>query len=193
MKLDLPIILLEATRLIDEHSLDQLTLGMLAEKLQIRPPSLYNHISGLTELKQKLAIYGTKKLNEVLLQSAVGRSGDDAIRAIGEAYIQFVRNHPGLYEATSRFPHANDRELQEAQQDVVQLAIQVLEVYKLDDELAIHMVRSFRSLLHGFASLEQIGGFGLPFDSNKSLTILIETFIKGLHSICEIELGKGLS
>jgi len=190
MKLDLPTILREATNIIDEQSLDQLTLGMLAEQLQIRPPSLYNHVNGLNELKQKLAIYGTEKLYESLLKSAVGRSGDDAVRAIGKAYIQFVRNHPGLYEATARFPYANDKELQEAQQAVVQLAIQVLQVYKLEDEQAIHMVRGFRSILHGFSSIEQLGGFGLPFDTDKSLTILIDTFIKGLHSISENTAGK---
>lgn len=182
MKLDLSTILGEATKLIDEQGLDQLTLGMLAEKLQIRPPSLYNHVNGLNELKQRLAIYGTEKLYETLLKSAAGRSGNDAIHAISEAYVQFVRNHPGLYDATSRFPYANDKELQEAQQAIVQLAIQVLQVYNLNDELAIHMVRGFRSILHGFSSIEQLGGFGLPFDTNKSLTILINTYIKGLSS-----------
>ena len=181
-KLDLPTILGEATKLIDEKGLDQLTLGMLAEKLQIRPPSFYNHVNGLNELKQKLAIYGTEKLYETLMKSAVGRSSEDAIHAISKAYIQFVRNHPGLYEATSRFPIANDKELQDAQQAIVQLAIQVLQVFNLDEELSIHMVRGFRSILHGFSSIEQSGGFGLPFDTNKSLTILIDTFIKGLHS-----------
>nr|WP_155269828.1 hypothetical protein [Lysinibacillus sphaericus] len=29
-----------------------------------------------------------------MLQAVVGRSGDDAIRAMSKAYIQFVREHP---------------------------------------------------------------------------------------------------
>ncbi|MBS4193053.1 WHG domain-containing protein [Bacillus sp. FJAT-49705] len=185
MKIDLSTILLKATHLIDNHGLEQLTLGMLAEELQVRPPSLYNHVNGLNELKQKLAIHGTEKLYEAMLQAAVGRSGDDAIRALGEAYIQFVRSHPGLYHATTRFPNAEDEDLQKVQQSVVQLTIQVLKVYELEEEQAIHMVRGFRSILHGFASIEQMGGFGLPIDTDKSLTILIDTFIKGLHSIRE--------
>ncbi|MEH7392872.1 TetR/AcrR family transcriptional regulator [Bacillus sp. JJ1503] len=181
-KIDLAVILLKATQLIDEHGLDQLSLGVLAEELQIRPPSLYNHVNGLNELKQKLAIHGLRKLYETMLQAAAGRSGDDAIKALSEAYIEFVRNHPGLYEATSRFPDPEDKELQEAQESIVRLAVQVLQVYSLEEEQAIHMVRGFRSILHGFASIERMGGFGLPYDTDKSLSILINTFIKGLHS-----------
>ncbi|MBK3494727.1 WHG domain-containing protein [Viridibacillus sp. YIM B01967] len=187
MKLDLSIILQKATKLVDEKGLDQLSLGSLAEELQIRPPSLYNHINGLNGLKQKLALDGVKKLNEYMLQAAVGRSGDDAIRSVSEAYIQFVRIHPGLYDATTRFPDANDKELQQAQESIVQLVLQVLQAYNLQEEIAIHMVRGLRSILHGFTSIEQMGGFGMPLDINKSFSILINTFIEGIHTVVSNE------
>ncbi|MGE8037676.1 WHG domain-containing protein [Lysinibacillus sp. NPDC093692] len=182
MKLDVSIILQKATEIADEQGLDQLSIGLLAEKLEVRPPSLYNHLDGLNELKQKLAIQGVKKLHEYMLQAAVGRSGDDAIRAISQAYLQLVREHPGLYDASSRFPDANDQELQQAQESVVQLVLQVLDVYHLQEETAIHIVRGLRSILHGFSSIEQMGGFGLPLDINKSFSILINTFIEGIHA-----------
>lgn len=187
MKLDLSIILQKSTELVNETGLDQLSIGLLAEKLEVRPPSLYNHIDGLIELKQKLSIQGVKKLNEYMLQAAVGRSGDEAIRAISKAYIQFVREHPGLYEASNRFPDANNQELQEAQGAIVQLVLQVLDAYNLQEEIAIHMVRGFRSILHGFSSIEQMGGFGMPLDINKSFTILINTFIEGIHAVTNNE------
>lgn len=183
IKLDLPIILQKAVEIVDEQGLDQLSIGLLAEKLDVRPPSLYNHLDGLHELRQKLAIQGVKKLNEYMLQAAVGRSGDDAIRSISKAYIQFVREHPGLYEASTRFPDAKDQELQQAQRSVVQLVLQVLDAYNLQEEMAIHMVRGLRSILHGFTSIEQMGGFGMPLDINKSFSILLNTFIEGIHAV----------
>ncbi|EON72408.1 TetR/AcrR family transcriptional regulator [Lysinibacillus sphaericus] len=189
IKLDLSIILQQATVLVDEYGVDQLSIGLLAEKLTVRPPSLYNHLDSLDGLKQKLAIQGLKKLNETMLQSAVGRSGDDAIRAISQAYIQFVRMHPGLYDASTRFPDADDLELQQAQEAVVQLVVQVLDAYKLQEEMAIHMVRGLRSILHGFTSIEQMGGFGMPLDINKSFSILINTFIEGIHAVGSNEEG----
>jgi len=182
MKLDFSIILQKATEIVDEQGLDQLSIGLLAEKLEVRPPSLYNHLDGLNELKQKLAIQGVKKLHEYMLQAAVGRSGDDAIRAISQAYLQLVREHPGLYDASTHFPDANDQELQHAQESVVQLVLQVLDAYHLQEETAIHMVRGLRSFLHGFSSIEQMGGFGMPLDINKSFSILINTFIEGIHA-----------
>jgi len=183
MKLDSSIILQKATEIADEQGLDQLSIGLLAEKLEVRPPSLYNYLDGLNELKQKLAIQGVKKLHEYMLQAAVGRSGDDAIRAISKAYLQLVREHPGLYDASTRFPDANDQELQKAKESVVQLVLQVLDAYHLQEETAIHMVRGLRSILHGFSSIELIGGFGMPLDINKSFTILINTFIEGIHTV----------
>lgn len=183
IKLEVPIILQVATELVDEHGLDQLSIGSLAEKLKVRPPSLYNHLDGLNELKQKLAIQGVKKLYDYMLQAAVGRSGDDAIREVSKAYIQFVRLHPGLYDASARFPDANDKELQQAQESIVQLVVQILQAYNLEEEMAIHMVRGLRSILHGFTSIEQMGGFGMPHDINKSFSILIDTFIEGIHAV----------
>ncbi|EAZ86437.1 WHG domain-containing protein [Lysinibacillus sp. FSL M8-0216] len=183
MKLDLSIIVQKAIELVDEHGLDQLSIGLLAEKLEVRPPSLYNHLDGLPELKQKLAIQGVKSLQASMLQAAAGRSGDDAIRAISKAYIQFVREHPGLYDASTRFPDANDLDLQQAQESIVQLVLRVLETYHLQDEMAIHMVRGLRSILHGFTSIEQLGGFGMPLDRNKSFSILLNTFIEGIHAV----------
>ncbi|KOO47221.1 WHG domain-containing protein [Viridibacillus arvi] len=183
MKLDLSIILEKTTELVDENGVDKLSLGSLAEKLGVRPPSLYNHFEGLNGLKQKLAIHGVEKLHEYMLQAAVGKAGDDAVRAVSEAYIQFVRTHPGLYDASNRFADTNDIELQRAQESVVKLVVQVLQAYNLNDEMAIHMVRGLRSILHGFTSIEHMGGFGMPLDIDESFLILINTFIEGIHSI----------
>ncbi|WP_424766449.1 TetR-like C-terminal domain-containing protein [Paenibacillus sp. sgz302251] len=44
---------------------------------------------------------------------------------------------------------------------LVELLIQTLSYYKFERDRSIHIVQGFRSYLHGFASLEQKGGFGL--------------------------------
>ncbi|MEK4031121.1 WHG domain-containing protein [Pseudobacillus sp. FSL P4-0506] len=181
MKLDLSVVLQKAVELIDDNGLEQLSIGVLAKELQVRPPSLYNHINGLDELKQKLAIHGIKSLYECMLQAAVGRSGDEAIRALSQTYIEFVRTHPGLYEAATRFPDPEDRELHQAQQAIVKLVVKVLQAYNLKEDTAIHMVRGLRSILHGFTSIEQMGGFAMSLDIDQSFSILIDTFIEGIH------------
>jgi AcrR family transcriptional regulator len=181
--LDQQTILRAAAEIADAYGLDEVTLATLAKKLGIRTPSLYNHIDGLPGLRKKLAIYALNQLTDALTRAAIGKSQDDAVRAIAEAYLAFVREHPGLYEATQRSPDWQDVEVQRAAGGVVDLAIRVLHAYGLEGEAAIHTVRGLRSLLHGFASLEKQGGFGMPLDLDVSFRLLVDTFLAGIHSL----------
>lgn len=186
-KIDLEIILQKSTEMIDKNGLDYLSFSLLAKELEIRPPSLYNHVNSLDDLKQLLAIQGLKGLYEYMLHAGIGKSGDEAIHAISRAYVEFVRKHPGLYMAATRIPHSLNEEFAHHQQAILQLVVRVLEIYELSEEVAIHIVRGLRSILHGFTSLEQMGGFGMPLDIDQSLTILINTFVEGIHSISRRE------
>ena len=46
---------------------------------------------------------------------------------------------------------------------------------------ALHAVRGLRSLVHGFATLEVAGGFGLPLDCDESYRRLVQNFVRGLE------------
>jgi AcrR family transcriptional regulator len=180
--LDLTIVLQTAAELADQHGLEQVTLAMLAKKLGIRPPSIYNHVDGLGDLRKKLAIYGLKQLTVQMMHAAAGRAKEDAIYAIGEAYVTFARIHPGLYEACLWAPAPGDEEYKRAASELVDLVIRVVHSFGLKEEEALHAVRGFRSLLHGFASLEQKGGFGLPLDLDDTLRFILKIFLAGLNS-----------
>lgn len=180
--LDLPTIIQKAAELADEHGLESVTLASLAQKLGIRSPSLYNHVDGLSGLKEKLALYGLKNLHNKLLRAAAGRSGDDAVFAIGRAYIQFAREHPGLYEATLPAQHSEDAELLKVSEELIQLIIHVMHhAYDMKQEDTIHLVRGFRSLMHGFASLERSGGFGLPVNLDESIQVVLQAYLSGIR------------
>ncbi|WP_134703436.1 TetR/AcrR family transcriptional regulator [Ammoniphilus sp. YIM 78166] len=182
MGLDLTGLLQTAAELVDEQGIDSLSLGELAKKLNIRTPSLYNHIDGLPDLRQKLALHGLHKLYDRMSEAVRDVTGDEAVRSLSYAYVNFARQHPGLYDATFRAPRSADPELQAAQRRVVEIVVDVLAAYGLKDELALHMVRGLRSLLHGFAAIEQAGGFGLPLDLDISFRLLVDTFLAGVHA-----------
>lgn len=63
--------------------------------------------------------------------------------------------------------------------------MKVLNAYELKDEKAVHVTRGLRSMLHGFALLEQKGEFGLSLNIDESLYISLNIFIKGLHKVNE--------
>ncbi|QOR66595.1 WHG domain-containing protein [Cytobacillus suaedae] len=180
--LDVTTIMNTAIDIANTEGLESVTLAALAKKLNIKTPSLYNHIEGLTDLREKIAVYGLELLYQEMADAAIGKSGDVAIRGIGMAYISFARNHPGLYEATLKAPDTNV-ELQKAAGRIVELTSRIFKAYNLEDVSVIHAVRGFRSILHGFASLEQKGGFGMPVDVDKSLQLLIDTFLAGIETM----------
>jgi len=181
--LDQQIVLQAAAEIVDQHGWETLTLALLAQKLGIRTPSLYNHVNGLPGLRHKLAIYGMQQLKEALTNAAIGQSKDTAIRVMSEAYLAFARQHPGLYEATQRVQDWQDTEISQAASAVIEPVIRVLHAYGLKGDAAIHTVRGFRSLLHGFASIEQQGGFGMALDLDDSFRMLVDIFISGIHSL----------
>ncbi|MFL7939156.1 WHG domain-containing protein (plasmid) [Priestia megaterium] len=181
--IDLDTILKASTEMANTQGLDEVTLASLAKKLNIRPPSLYNHVNGLPALRKKLAVYGYEKLYKALIHATIGRSQDNAVRALGEAYIVFVRNHPGLYEAMLRSPNSDGLELKHIQNETINIVIRVLNEYGLGEEQTLHAARGLRSILHGFASLEQKKGFGLPHDLDVSLLMLVDIFLRGINEM----------
>jgi AcrR family transcriptional regulator len=179
--LDQATIVEAAAKLVDEEGIEQLTLGRLAERLGVRTPSLYNHVAGLPGLKHDLAVYCLRDLLDRLLRTTIGKSRAEAIFALANAYRAYARETPGRYTLTLQAPDPGDQELQAIAQQLVDTLRAVLAPYRLSEEEAIHAIRSLRSIVHGFSSLEVAGGFGMPVDLDASFHWLITLFITGLR------------
>jgi AcrR family transcriptional regulator len=175
-----------AAALADERGgVDTFTLAELAAHLNIRVPSLYNHVAGLPGLQRDLALLGLRELTARMRRAAIGKAGDEAISAIADDYRAFAHAHPGLYAATQRATDPNDAEFVAAGQEVLDVLLLVLTAYHLQEEDALHVVRGLRSIVHGFVMLEVTGGFGLPLDRDESFRRLVRMFIDGLHGMKE--------
>lgn len=171
-----------AAALIDIMGLEQVTMADLAERLQIRTPSLYNHVNGMAGLRRDLALFGVRELATRMGQAVMGKAGDDAIIALAHAYRAFVKEHPGLYAATLRAPATDDTELQKAAQEVIDILLKVLSAYNLQAENAIHAIRMLRSTIHGFTTLEIAGGFELPIARDETFRRLIAMFLASIKT-----------
>lgn len=171
-----------AAELADAHGLDQLTLAQVAARLGVRLPSLYNHVDGMPGLRHELALLGMRQLTERIGHAAIGKSGDAAVIALAQAYRSFVHEHPGLYGFTLRAPDPADQALIDLSDALIAIVLAVLEPYALGRPAAIHSLRALRSIVHGFATLEQVGGFGLPFDRDESFLWLLRAYIAGLRT-----------
>lgn len=171
-----------AAELADREGLGSLTLATLAAHLGVRAPSLYNHIDGLPGVRRELALMGMREMSIRLGRAGIGRARDEAVLALCEAYRAYVKEHPGVYAATQQAPGPEDKELSEASGELVGIVVQVMSSYGLKGEDALHAVRALRSVVHGFASLEVLGGFGLPLDLDESFSRLVRMLVRGLET-----------
>ncbi len=176
------VVLAEAAKLADASGFDQLSLADLAARFHIKPPSLYNHIESLEALRRGLALMAMRELADSLGKAAIGRSKDDAVRNLAGAYRDFVKRRPGLYQSMQRAPSEADAELKRASDEVVNVCLAVLGGYGLDRRASLHAIRGLRSAVHGFATLEAIGGFGIPLSIDESFAWLVECFVTGLNA-----------
>jgi len=180
--LDPVVVVAGAAGLADEVGLANVTMGLLAERLGVRPPSLYKHVDGQADLNRRIAVLALTELADALRDALQGRAGRDALAAAARTIRTFVARHPGRYAATVRIDaQGPDDPVAVAGARVVGSLSAVLEGYDVDPADATHALRMLRSLFHGFAVLEAAGGFQLETDVDDSFEWLIGFVDRGLR------------
>lgn len=184
VRLDKTAVVNAAMVLLNTEGVQALTLTRLADKLGIQTPSLYNHVDGLPGLQQELAVINAKMLADRLGEAAIGKSGTDLFMDVAQAFRKYVKEYPGLYLSTLRasgMQQVQYPELQREEERALKIALAVMASLGLQSEDAVHAVRAFRSMVHGFATLEVAGGFGLPQDCDESFRRLVSALVDGLQ------------
>ena len=182
--LDKAAVVEAAAAILNAEGVGALTLNRLAQQLGVKTPSLYNHIDGLPGLRRELAIMNARALGERFTQAAIGQSGPAALIAVARAYRAYIKESPGVYLASLRSSGAQqpiDAELSAAEESSLRVAVAVIASFGLTGRDALHAVRGLRSLVHGFATLEIAGGFGLPLDLDESFDRLLGMFVRALQ------------
>jgi AcrR family transcriptional regulator len=180
--LDHDVVVAAAADIADADGLDAVTLARVAAALRVKPPSLYNHVAGRDGLLRGIALLGLDELAAALREAAIGRSGADGLQATAQAYRAYVLAHAGRYAAGAiTAPAAGDAEHQAAGATVLDVMRSVLRSWSLDDEQTLHALRAIRAAVHGFASLEAAGGFGIKLDLDTSFQHLVAALAAGFE------------
>lgn len=178
------IIIAEAVMYIEESGQSTISLHELARRLEVKTPSLYNHIKNTKDLQHEVFRYAIDKFVANQNAAIAGRKKDDAIRAFSEAYYNFAMENKGLYRLIMSMPLDNDDTEKEMAVLLLETVINLLSDYGLHDEALAHWQRVLRAILHGFISQEDLGYFYYykDVDSKKSREIAIQCFLNGLHA-----------
>jgi len=163
-----------ALNLANTQGLEQLSLKDLAKELNIKPPSLYNHVRNIAELRLEIHRKGLEELNQILPKAIMGLSGIAALKALAISYRQFAKEQPALFFAS--LDTVEDKpEFHDIGQNLLEVFSAVFQSFELEGESVIHAIRIYRAALTGFIYLELQGAFGMDVSVDDSFEKLVES------------------
>lgn len=178
--LDEARVLAAARTVLETDGLAALSLARVAQRLGVTQPALYRHVAGIDELLRRLALVARTELLAELTDAALGRAGDDAIRAVATAWRRFATAHPHLYAVTDRSRLAGDPANEAAVAAIVHVLTRAVGGYGLADDAATELAWSLRSALHGFVTLEADGGFPSTIDIDTTFDRFVGLLLAGI-------------
>jgi len=170
--------------IVDEFGFANLSMGLVAERLGVKTPALYKHVTSQADLAHRIAVRAMAEFADAIRDAIQGRAGSDALAAGAQAMRTYIREHPGQYaagDAASR-PTGPDDPIIPAVERVVASWAAMLRGYHLDSAQEVHALRMLRSALHGFSTLEAAGGFQAHASVDDSFTWMINFLDHGLHA-----------
>lgn len=176
-------VLKAAARLADEKGLDALSMKILAGELDVQPPSLYNHIGSLNELKMELMLYGWRELEQRLLRSAVGVGGWEAFREMCREFYRFAVENRGVFNAMLWYNKYSDSDSMSATGELFTYFYRTMAGLNISRELSEHLMRTIRGFLEGFALLVNNGAFGHSASIDESFELSLEVLIAGMKTL----------
>jgi AcrR family transcriptional regulator len=178
-----PDVIAAAAELADEAGIQGLTMGLLAQRLGIRTPSLYKHVTDLADLRHGVATLAMTEVGEEIRDVLQGRSGRDALVALLATMRSYAVAHPGRYAAanSTRLTGPDDP-LLAASRRVIDSISAALRGYGIKDADLVHAIRTIRSTLHGFALLQESDGFQWSEDPDDSFDWMVEFIDRGLRA-----------
>ena len=177
------LIIETSAKLSNKVGLDNLSLKRIAEELNIKSPSLYNHIESLDEIKQKLMIYGWTQMEEKIIDSAVGVSSYEALKNMCNAFYEYATKNKGIFTAMLWYNKYENIEKENATTRLFDTLFKIMKPLEISEENIHHIVRTLRSFLEGFSLLVNNNAFGNPISIKKSFDLSLEIIMNGIKSL----------
>lgn len=177
------IIIKTSAKIANKIGLENLSLKLIAEELNIKSPSLYNHISSLDEIKTMLMIYGWKQMEEKIINSAIGLTGYDALKNMCYVFYDYATNNKGVFSAMLWYNKFENKEKDNATTRLFNIVFKIMKPLNISDDNINHIIRTLRSFLEGFSLLVNNNAFGNPISIKESFDLSVEILINGIKTL----------
>lgn len=156
---------------------------LVAKKLKIKSPSLYNRISNLEDLKNKISLYAWKQLEEKMFLSIIEESGYEAIKSMAYAFYDYATENKGIFEAMLWYNKYMIEEGNQVTHNTFDILFKILRKQNLSDETINHFIRTLRVFLEGYVLLVNRQAFGHPLSIQKSFDFSLNILINGVKNM----------
>ena len=174
-------IIMVAEALADEAGFFHFTLKQVSDGLKIKPPSLYNHIKNLEDIREHLTWKAFTELNRELKDAVIAVDGQSALRNFSKTCREFAKKKPGLYQAMLPTFVTMSERIRDAAMEQLHVLLQILKSAGIPEKDLVHVARSLRSSLHGFIDLESKSGFGLNENIEKSFEFHMNLWFESIE------------
>lgn len=170
-----------AVEIVEEQGYKNLSLRELAARLDVKPPALYNHISGIEELYASIAGVAADRLNAALAAAVREKPRDEAFIAVCYAYRDFVINANELYKSIIHVPRLGVEDARTISATAIEPLHEILRQFRLRETETVHMLRYIRSTLHGFSWLEGAGFMRInPLPIEDTFGVIVQDLLSAL-------------
>lgn len=165
---------------IEEQGYENFSLHTLAKKLGVTTASLYNFIESAAHLSVEVGKVAISKLYEAMTAATKGVEDSRYLLmefAIG--YRKYALQHPELYKVIINMPSVHGKEYLKV---ILDPMADALRGFSKDGYDNINLLRAYRSMIHGFVSLEITGYFEMSNVSiDESFIMVVQLFVDSLR------------
>lgn len=182
--LTMDVIVNAAAALVVEKGYNKFTVRDLAEKLECKAASLYNHIGSFDDVNREVGKLAAGRMNDALEAASRGKESDAAIEALAHEYRHFAKNNYELYQAIMGLPALDQDDSLRVGRESLLVMRRVVHQYEISDEDAVNFSRCLRGALHGFVSYEMAGYYtrkNVPVE--ESFQFLIRGYVDWIHRL----------
>lgn len=168
--------------LVEREGPDALGISSVARELQIRPPSLYNHVSSGDDLAFAVLVEGSRRLLAVWREDLREvYEPSEVLLTMALTMRRWALANISLYQLMSRVPPQNEHpEFAPVGGEMLDLFRRPLGQMGIRGDDAIHTARAIRAAMHGYVLLEGAGQFRFGQDTEASYRWLVDAILRGV-------------
>ena len=185
-------IILAAKEILQRDGFEGFSMRVLAESLEVKAASLYKHFENMDELTVAVAFKVYEEFDEQQREAvAKAKTRQEALLALAMAFREFADVHPSFYQLLLTLPKLKEEQLNEVAAKLYAPVLQVISLYKLDEEAKAHWTYIYMATVVGF----MVGkGSGIAscslVDSSASFRLAIRNIISALESLEREQLAR---